>query len=96
MHQRFHYYQKYVFYLTLKNCFCDYQNEMADYYENQKIQHFLQSHYQNSTNLAHEMVFHIHSTHNFLSLAFTRLAAPNKQFFNVKFLKGIFDQLSKS
>ena len=44
----------------------------------------------------HEMVFHNRYTYNFLSLAFTKLATPNKQFFNVKFLKGILDQLSKS
>ena len=42
---------------SLNKLFFDYQYEMMNYYQHEKLQHFQQSHYQNSMNLLHQMLF---------------------------------------
>ena len=64
--------------------FFDFQYEMMNHYQHQKLQHFKQNHYQKSVGLFHQMSFISRYTHTFLLLFFTIVVAPNKQYFFCK------------
>ena len=67
-----------------------------NYYQQQKLQHFWQNHYQNSTHNFHQM----HSIVTIHPLFFTvisyNISPTKKESFIVKFQSEIFEQLCKS
>ena len=87
-----------IFHLLKYYC-CNYLYEIMNHYQQQKL--YIARKFDNSLS-NFQLPFPSNAipyplyTYLLLSLFFTILVAPNKQSLNIKFLRGSFEQLSKS
>ena len=79
-----------------KKSFFDYEFEMMNYYQQQKLQYYWQSHYQNSMNPVHQMLFLMIINRLILIIFLTNLTVLNKQFLSGRLYVGLRDQLFSS
>ena len=85
MNQDFHLFQKLDLHLILNIYFSDYQNEMMNYYQRQKLSKL------HEPAISNDIPYPFY-TYFSLSQFFTILVAPNKQFVNLKSLVGFLGQ----